>query len=159
MAATKQANKEAPFTIIVDTREKRSYKFDGFDTVVKGLKTGDYSIVGLEDRVAVERKSFNDAWGSMSSGRERFTRCIKRLAELDRAAIVIECSLTELSIPPRQIQRVSPASVVGGFISWSAQYAIPVFFCDNALLAERVTLRFLAAYWKHRSGLYVKGTK
>ena len=157
MTATKQVDKAAPFTLVVDTREKKPYSFAGFDVIVKGLKTGDYSIVGLEDKLAVERKSFSDAWQSMSSSRERFTRCIKRLAELDRAAIVIECSLTELSIPPRQVQRVSPASVVGGLISWSAQYAIPVFFCDNPMLAERVTLRFLAAYFTHRSGLYMKG--
>jgi DNA excision repair protein ERCC-4 len=135
--------------IVVDTREQTPFVFD-VPTMRGTLNAGDYSLEGLEKMVAVERKSHGDMWGSMSNGRARFERCVQRLALLDRAAIVVECSLTELCCRPRQIQRVTPASVVGGLISWSAQYSIPVFFCDNREYAARVTLRFLASYLKHR---------
>lgn len=144
---------QAPFVIAVDTREQSPFPLVGFATMRKTLKTGDYSIVGLEDRVAVERKSYNDAWGSMTEGRKRFERCVQRLAEMDRAAIVIECSILQLAIQPPHIQRVTAASVVGGLISWCCQYRIPVLFCDDRLHAERVMVRFLASYWKHRGGL------
>jgi ERCC4-type nuclease len=144
---------QAPFVIAVDSREQQPFDLLGFATMRKTLKTGDYSIVGMEDRVAVERKSYSDAWGSMSEGRARFERCVKRLAELDRAAIVIECSILQLAIQPSYIQRTTPASVIGGLISWSAQFRLPVFFCDDRLHAERVTVRFLASYFKHRGGL------
>lgn len=139
----------APFVIAVDQREQCPFPLVGFATMRKFLRTGDYSIIGLEDKVAVERKSYTDAWGSMSTGRARFERCVKRLAELDRAAIVIECTMVQLAQPPPYIQRVTGASVVGGLISWSCQYRIPVFFSDDRLHAERVTVRFLASYWKH----------
>jgi len=141
--------------IVVDTREQAPFIFDGFVTVRGTLKQGDYSLVGFEDKVAVERKSYNDCWGSMSLGRARFQRCVERLAKLDRAAIVIECSLTALTVQPARIQRTNAASVVGGLVSYSAQHAIPVFFCDSRLFAERITLRFLASWFKHRSSLTI----
>lgn len=146
-----------PFVLVYDTREQLPFALTGFAAMKETLDAGDYSILGYEDRVAVERKSYLDAWGSMSTGRARFERCVKRLAALDRAAIVIECSLTQLATQPGRIERTTPASVVGGLISWSAQYALPVFFCDTREQAERVTIRFLASWFKHRSGLFVKG--
>lgn len=139
-----------PFVIAVDTREQQPLNFLGFATMRKHLETGDYSILGYESQVAVERKSYTDAWGSMSLGRQRFGRCVERLAALDRAAIVIECSLTKLATQPSYIERVTPASVVGGLISWSCQYALPVYFCDNREQAARITVRFLAAWLKYR---------
>lgn len=139
--------------IAIDTREQRPYEFAGMQTQRCSLKTGDYSLVGYTDRVAIERKSHGDCWGSMSNGRGRFERCVQRLAELDRAAIVIECSLTELCQRPHQIQRTNVASVVGGLISYSAQHAIPIFFADNRIYAERIVVRYLLSYLKHRSNV------
>lgn len=142
----------APFVIAVDTREILPFDLLGFATMRKTLRTGDYSIVGLEDKLSIERKSYSDAWSSMSAGRARFERCVRRLAELDRAAIVIECGVRELAIQPSRIERVTPASVVGGLISWSCQFRLPIFFCDDRAHAERVCVRFLASYWKHLRG-------
>lgn len=152
MAKKTDSPYNAPFVIAVDTREQLPFDLLGFATMRKTLGAGDYSIVGLEDKLSVERKSYSDAWSSMSAGRARFERCVKRLAELDRAAIVIECSVKELAVQPSRIERVSPASVVGGLISWSCQYRLPVFFADDRAHAERITVRYLAAYWKHLRG-------
>lgn len=142
--------KAPPFVVVYDTRENLPFPLLGFAALRKTLKTGDYSIQGLEDRVCVERKSVADLWGSMTTGRARFERCVKRMAEMDRAAIVIEGSLTAAATQPSRVERVTPASVIGGLISWSCQYAIPIWFCDTRDQAERVTVRFLAAYFKHR---------
>lgn len=142
--------REPLFTVVCDTREQKPFLFPGIATVRATLKTGDYSLRGFEDRITVERKNYQDAWNSMSDGRARFERCVKRMAAMERAAIVIECSLTQLTIQPSYIKRVVPASVVGGLVSWSAQFSIPVFFCDSREFAERITLRYLAAFWKHR---------
>lgn len=139
--------------VVVDTREQRSLEFEGIETIVATLKAGDYSVVGYESEVAVERKSYSDLWSSMSAGRERFERCVQRLSQLKRAAIVVECSMAEACVQPSQIQRVNTASVIGGLISWSCRYQIPVFFCDDRTYAARVVLRFLASYLKHREGI------
>ena len=47
-----------PVTIIVDLRERRPYRFHG--AITKALSTGDYSILGLENCIALERKSLPD---------------------------------------------------------------------------------------------------
>lgn len=144
--------KEPIPTIIVDTREQRPFAFDGYLTQRGTLASGDYSLAGHEHRVAVERKSHADIWQCCAAERARFERCLARLAALERAAVVIECSLTELAVRPPQVQRVTPATVVGSCISWSVQHRIPFFWCDTRRYAERVTIRFLMAYLKHRTG-------
>ena len=77
-----------PFTIAIDTREQRPYEFPGAERMT--LPTGDYSIVGLEDQVAIERKSKTDAYSSLGQARARFRRELERLAKFDYAAIVVE---------------------------------------------------------------------
>ena len=142
--------KQPPFTIIIDTREQQPFAFEGLVVKRAKLDSGDYSIEGLEHRVAVERKNKVDAWGCMAESRARFERCLERLAALDRAMVVIECGLEEFCIRPAQIQRVTVASAVGGYISAMARHNIPVIWAGNRLFAERITARFLASYHKHR---------
>ena len=84
--------------IAVDTREQKPYRFERFE--VKTLPTGDYSIVGLEDRVAIERKTKSDAYSTIGRGRARFESELERLARLSYAAIVIESSLTDFLQAP-----------------------------------------------------------
>lgn len=135
--------------IAIDTREQLRYMFDGYESFRTTLKTGDYSLEGFESVLAIERKSHSDAWGCLTDGRKRFERCLERLGSLDRSAIVIESSMAEFVVPPSRIKRVNAATAMGSYISWSTKYRIPVFFCENRQWAERVTLRVLAAYFKH----------
>ncbi len=144
--------------IIVDTREQKPYKFRGMDIERKGLATGDYSLKGHESKITVERKSHDDAWNSARGSRKRFVRCLQRLAVMPHPAIVIECSLEELAIPPEIVRRKTRGdtrlqgaveTVVGSFISWAQQYRIPVFFGHNRQYSERLVVRFLMSYWKH----------
>lgn len=142
--------------IIVDSREKNPWSLTGFDTIRGTLHAGDYSLEGYESRVAVERKSKEDAWGCVGGNRRRFVDCLERLAGLDRAAIVIECSLSEFAVKPPYVKRVTAATAVGSYISWSARYRLPIFWADNRHYAERVAVRFLAAYLKHVANESVK---
>lgn len=137
--------------MIVDSREQLAYSFIGLKSERKKLNAGDYSIKGFESRVAVERKTLEDAYGVVGGGRKRFTNCLERLSSLDRAAIVIEASLAEFAIPPVHTQ-IDAAMAVGSYVSWACQYRIPVFFAGSAAYGERVTLRFLLSYVKHRQG-------
>lgn len=140
--------------IVIDTREQLPYEFEGYESVRGTLGAGDYSLVGFEGRVGVERKSKPDAYGCVGSSRRRFVHCLERLSLLDRAAIVIEADLKDFAKPPKRTL-VTPAMAVGSYVSWACQYQIPVFFCDNREYAERVVVRFLMAYLKHRGHLDV----
>jgi ERCC4-type nuclease len=66
-------------TVVVDTREQEPYSFDSdkVSAVRKALPAGDYSLVGLEERVAVERKSLTDFVSTVIRGRKRFHRELK----------------------------------------------------------------------------------
>ena len=56
--------------IVTDSREQTPLVFTRFPTITAGLVTGDYSVRGLEDHFAIERKSIADLVGSVIQGRE-----------------------------------------------------------------------------------------
>lgn len=142
--------KENEFTVIVDTREQQPYSFPG-NTLCTGLKTGDYSIVGLEDCVSVERKRPEELFLCVGKERKRFERELQRLAEFDYSAIVIEGDLQTLT-RPSAFSKVSPRAVINSLVSWSVQFGVHVFFAENRDLARALTYRILEKYWKHRGG-------
>jgi hypothetical protein len=66
--------------IVIDSREQAPLKFTSFEAVTGTLYSGDYSIRGLEDQFAVERKSVDDlANCCLSSNRGRFEHELHRL--------------------------------------------------------------------------------
>ena len=135
---------------MIDTREQLPYTFEGLPSVVAKLDAGDYSLVGHEHRVAVERKTKEDMYGCIGAGRKRFTVCLERLAVMESACIVIECSLAQFAVPPTRT-RIDARMAVGSVISWSCMYRLPVFWAGSRDYGERVTLRWLCAYLKHRA--------
>ena len=88
-------------TVIVDSREQRPFAFQHEPyaaTVEAGtLAVGDYSLAGLEDKVAVERKSLPDLVLCLGRERERFERELQRGAALEAFAVVVEASWAELA--------------------------------------------------------------
>jgi DNA excision repair protein ERCC-4 len=65
--------------IIIDTREQTPLPFTNLETETSTLYTGDYSVKGLEETFAIERKTIADLVGSLTSGRERFMKELHRL--------------------------------------------------------------------------------
>lgn len=137
------------FIVAVDTREQRPYRFPLMDR--RGLKTGDYSVVGLEDRVAVERKRLEELFSITGRDRERFERELERMAGLDFAAIVIEADLPQV-LRGAAFSHVSPKAVVGSLVSWSIRYRAHVFFAGDRRHANALTLRLLEKYWRFQNG-------
>ena len=137
--------KPAPI-IAVDTREQKPYRFR--HAQVKTLATGDYSIVGLEDEIAIERKTASDLLASLGRGRARFERELQRLSALDYAAIVVESSLKRL-LEPQPYSRMNPKSATTSIISWSVKYRVPVFFADDRRHGQALTHALLHKYWRY----------
>jgi DNA excision repair protein ERCC-4 len=81
--------------IVIDTREQLPYDFK-HPSVIRTLKTGDYSIEGLENSVVVERKRHNEIVQCMTWGRERFERELERARNFRRFHLVIEASTQAL---------------------------------------------------------------
>lgn len=49
-------SKYPDITILVDTREQTPWEFSHYSTAKQKLDTGDYTVSGLEDKLAIERK-------------------------------------------------------------------------------------------------------
>jgi len=86
--------------IIVDTREQHPLEFrkskEVQGTVLKKLNVGDYSIEGYEHKIAIERKSPQDLFGTLGKGHKRFKREIERALDYDYFAIIVECPFTSI---------------------------------------------------------------
>jgi len=145
------------FIIIIDQQEKHQFVFPKtIKTIKKHLKTADYSLVGFEDRICVERKSKSDAWGSVTEGRDRFRKEYERMAEFEKKIVVIESNLEDFLIPPVYIKegkviqsRVDPKTPINTFISWFEKYGVPFVFVDNHNLGMVFTMRFLDFFYRH----------
>ena len=135
------------FIIAIDTREQRPYEFPGAE--VRTLATGDYSIVGLEDQVAVERKTKADAYCSLGQGRARFRRELERLALFGYAAIVVEDTVPGFLRRPAH-SMMNPRSAIGSLLAWSVRYRVPVFFAGDRAHGQALTYKLLQMYDKYR---------
>ena len=131
--------------VVIDTREQLPYEFE--DSITRTLKTGDYSLFGYEDQITVERKTKADAYGTIGKGRTRFIKELERLSEIDYSAIVVEASLTNFIEPPR-FSQLNPKSAINSLLAWSIRYGVHVYFADNRVMGNLLTLRLLERYWK-----------
>jgi ERCC4-type nuclease len=147
--------KSTELIVAVDTREKQPYQFTKAER--KTLVTGDYSIVGLENLIAVERKTHIDAFSSLGRARARFEREMLRLSKLDYAAVVIESSLSEFLIPPA-FSRLNPRSAVITLIAWSIKYGVHVFFACDREHGNALTRQLLEKYWHYHHGAKAKAS-
>ncbi|MBU1701035.1 MAG: hypothetical protein KJ970_13855 [Candidatus Eisenbacteria bacterium] len=132
--------------IAIDTRERLPYDFPL--SQIKTLKTGDYSIIGLEDRVAVERKTTADAFSSLGRYRSRFRAEVERLSNYGYAAIVVEASIPDLLKPP-PFSRMNPKAVINSLLGWSVRYGVNIIFAGDRQYGNAITRTLLEKYWKY----------
>ena len=130
--------------IKIDTREQRPYRFET-PAQVGTLSCGDYSIVGLENHVAIERKTIDDLIGCLTTGRGRFERELHHGRALDYFALVIEGSLSDLSNGNYR-SKMLPKSAIQSLLAFSVRYRLPVFFAENRSYGQRVTESLLLKY-------------
>lgn len=152
-----------PFTVLIDTREQSAYSFRGIkadakhgnrEAIIKtewrALKTGDYSIDGIEHRVAVERKELGDLFNCMGQDRERFENQLRRLNELEHGVLMVEASLDRV-MRGHSMSDMQPKAVLRSVMSYQMKpefSRIHWWFCPGKSFAERVTFRILEMFWR-----------
>ncbi len=132
-------------TIVIDTREQQPYRFL-CESVRSALKTGDYSLVGLETAIAIERKSLDDFIGCITASRERFENELSRADSLERFWVVIEANLTAIEKGLYR-SRVKPESVLGTLAAWSNRHKVSFVFADSRQAGQKMTERLLKHAW------------
>jgi ERCC4-type nuclease len=136
-------------TIVIDTREGEPYSFDPrlAGAVRRALAAGDYSLAGLEDQVAVERKTLDDFVSTVIHRRRRFRQELRKLSRYRAACVVVEAELLDV-LGKRYRSEARPEAVVGATLSILLDYGVPVAFCGNRQAACHFTQAFLLAAHK-----------
>jgi len=140
----RRASELAELEILVDTREQYPYRFakQQCSSARAALSAGDYAVRGLDGQIvaAVERKALADLAGALNSGTLVFE--LAKLAELPRAAIVVEDRYASLLK-----NAYAPAGFLPDMLARvQVRYPeVPIMFVETRPLAEEWTFRYLGA--------------
>ena len=145
--------------VLVDTREKEPLPlYENHSNWIGGerrmaLKTGDYTVEGMENLLCLERKSLADMVACTVTYRQRFLASCSRLAQFTWKAILIEATFEDIKggferfdIP----SGVHPNAVCGTLDAIEAKYGIPIIYASTSrdLAVER------AASWLSKHFTY-----
>jgi ERCC4-type nuclease len=148
-------SKNPDFTIIRDTREQIPWEFHYEHTVAEEigtLKTGDYAVKGLEDKLCIERKGCIEEFAN-NLGRE-FTRFSKELIRMDKyphAFIVCEFPLKDLIEYPfhnnnKHLQTTSKISgkyLLKVIMEIQLNHNVKIMFCGSKYYANKTALSIM----------------
>lgn len=132
--------------ILVDTREKDPFEFEGtnLEVVRQKLDVGDYAIKDVN--AAVERKSVADFVGTMAveKNRRRF------VAEFNRAYksnislfVVVEGPWFAVHAKCIALSGMNPRRMMDSSMAISARFKVPFMFATGRKEAEEMTLSIL----------------
>jgi ERCC4-type nuclease len=138
--------KKAPqYTVVRDTREQKGYFFKKFNTcngtIQKKLDTGDYSILGMEDKVCIERKaSASELAINLGKGKFAFLNEIERMRDYEHKYIVCEFSMEDLmKFPegakvPKELKtkvKITGKYMLRCLMEFAVFYDVHVFFAGS----------------------------
>lgn len=156
-------------TVAIDTREQAPFTFEDImadsrdngdggvaltiPTVRATLRTGDYSLLGHNSRIVVERKSQADFVGVVISSRARFERELQRLADLAACGaschVVVEADWAMLRECPSPHSAITFKTVHRSAMSWTMRWpAVVWWFCPGRRFCEVTTFRILEMWWR-----------
>ena len=145
-----------PLKIVRDTREQKRcgwlFERDIFqpkpEVLIGSLPTCDYSLLGHEDFVGVERKTLPDLVACLGVERDRFERELQRMKAMEAACVVVEASQSKLRNGEYR-SRLLPGAAWQTIVSFSGKYRVPFLWGETADDAEKIAYDFLRHYANH----------
>lgn len=140
------------YTIIQDTREQYpiDFSFYGFNQIVKKLDTGDYSIIGYEDKLCIERKRTTGELAiNIGSKSSNFYKELERMRSYPYKYIVCEFPEDHLNLFPSKSGiptyrhnslRISKAYLLSCVAKIQADYDVEIIFAGTRDDAQSVML-------------------
>jgi hypothetical protein len=107
----------------------------------QALPLGDYSIAGLEDRCAVERKDLADLVHSLTVERSAFVKRLHRMSEFPHRLLVITAPLSRIKSP--YPWPGNPNHIFQSLIAIFAGLNLPFLCTDTHELGEEVVASYL----------------
>lgn len=137
--------------IIIDSREKSAFTFADItpkpETEIATLKTGDYTLLGFESQLCIERKSLSDLFGSCGQNRTRFEKEFIRMSQYRFAALVIEADWHSIYTFPPNRSKMDPKNILRTLIAWHMRHRVAVWPCPGRAFAERLTYLLLKRFY------------
>ncbi len=144
------ADRDARMTVVVDTREQTPFEFsEGVLVARRALTAGDYSLEGLEQEVAIERKSLDDLVNTLIHNWRRFALELSKLQGMRRSAVVVEGSVADV-LQHRYRSSAHPHAVLAAANAVFLTYGVPVFFWGSRPHCRRMLENLLEQIWKRR---------
>lgn len=155
-----------PFTIAISSAEQAPWTFQSIPGDVKEkckfwmvlrsrmyLKTGDYTILGMQDRIAIERKSAADLWSTLTGSksnktrRQVFERELARLQDMERAYIVVESDWPSMFDDPPT--GALPKTIYRSYLAYMNRFpGVHWVFCHGRRIAELTAFRILKRFYE-----------
>jgi ERCC4-type nuclease len=151
--------------VLVDSREQLPFSFSRFGNWIKEerratLKTGDYSVEGMQDVLTLERKSLQDLIGTLIHGRRRFIEECERMTQFRWRAILVEASYEDVKSPYDHLgfTAAHPNGIAGSLDAVECKFHIPVIYTSqHRALAEEKAASWLSKMftynWLESNGL------
>ncbi|MGA7929169.1 MAG: ERCC4 domain-containing protein [Candidatus Sulfotelmatobacter sp.] len=133
--------------VLVDTREQMPFDFSRFSgwfagVEKKALRVGDYTIVGLENICAVERKDLADLVHSFTVDRPAFVNRLRLMSSFPHRLLVISAALSQVKSPYAH-SNINPNRILQSLIAVLAGLNIPVLCTETHELGEEVVASYL----------------
>ena len=140
--------------VVIDSQEHMGYKFERFTnwfsgTIRKRMPVGDYTLQGMEEELALERKTLPDLVNSIIQDRKDFIGKCEKLSTFRKKCLVIEGSLSSIKTPYEDSQ-AHPNAVLGSLLAAQERWQIPVYFLNDFILAEEFVASMLSKYNAYR---------
>jgi ERCC4-type nuclease len=144
--------------VVIDTRERTPFEFAGLSNWIGGttrrkLDVGDYSVVGMERLLRLERKSLPDLITTLMQWRKRFFKECEVLAHFRHSALLVEATYEDVKsfYDSELCTDAHPNAVSGSLDAVEARFGIPVIYASqHRPLAEEKAASWLSkhfTYW------------
>ena len=135
-------------TIGIDNREQVPWLFSGYpvETIQCTLPDGDYTILqpDFSGRIVIERKSGQDLYGVMTTGRDRFERSQERRKKYEFSAVI--CENSEQDLLSGMYGRMTPKSIKATLVAWMTRFPTHWIFCPTRAWAEKTAFLILERF-------------
>jgi len=112
------------FTLVIDTREQQPMfrkPPKGLEIVDKKLDNGDYSVLGFEDKIFIERKKLSDLLSYIGRERKVTVGKLTRIIDYEFKGLIIECDEASL-FAPQIYSKVTKEMVEGFLLSFEIRF-------------------------------------
>ncbi len=142
--------KPSDIVIVIDSREPLIGSWGDYFTgpsVRAALQTGDYSLLGCEDMISIERKALGDLISCFTVERERFVKELKRFQAIPHRWVIVEGSYPDL-LSGNYHSNMIPKSAWESCVALMVRYQIPVIMASDTETSARLCESVLVRWFK-----------